>query len=90
MEKKDGLFRDGKGNASSTRVIGFIAVLYALLQSTLILYLGHIEGVKVIVTAAASSSNFLAIAGPAMIYLFNNKKEEGKVEIAETKIEKVS
>jgi hypothetical protein len=67
---------DEKGNKSSSRLIGVTAIVYALLQSTLILVFGHVEGASVIVTASASSANFLAIAGPAMVYLFNNKKEE--------------
>ena len=77
-----GFFQDNEGNKSSSRLIGFIAICYALLQSTLILIFGHMEGASVIATAGSSSANFLAIAGPSMIYLFNNKKEElnGKVK----------
>lgn len=76
METTHGYFTDNKGNKSSTRIIGIITIVYALLQSTLIIILGHIEEASVVVTAAASSANFLAIAGPAMIYLYNNKKAE--------------
>ena len=80
METKHGFFTDSKGNKSSTRMIGVITTIYALLQSTLIILLGHVEDASVITTSAASSANFLAIAGPAMIYLYNNKKTESQTK----------
>jgi hypothetical protein len=76
MEKGHGFFRDGKGNKSSSRLIGVISIGYALLQSTMIIVLGHFESASIIATSAAASANFIAIAGPAMLYLYNNKKEE--------------
>ena len=78
MIKGNGFFEDRFGNKSSSRLVGFISVIYALLQSTLILYFGHIEGATVVATAAASSANFVAIAGLAMIYLYGNKKTENE------------
>jgi hypothetical protein len=83
MEKGYGFFRDAKGNRSSSRLIGVLSVGYALLQSTMIIILGHFETASIITTSAAASANFLAIAGPAMVYLYNNKKEElnGKVKV---------
>lgn len=71
-----GFFEDGRGNKSSSRLIGFTTVLYALLQSTVIIVLGYLEGSSVIATAGASSANFAAIAGPAMVYLYSNKRRE--------------
>ena len=76
METKRRFFEDANGNKSSSRVIGFSAIVYALLQSTLILVFGHLEGASVIATSAASSANFLAIAGPSMIYMFQQKRTE--------------
>ena len=77
METKgNGFFQDAKGNKSSSRLIGVASIAYALFQSTLIIVLGHFEATSIITTSAAASANFLAIAGPAMVYLYNNKKEE--------------
>ena len=73
-----GYFTDRNGNKSSTRLIGFIVIMYALLMSTSILIIGFFEESKVMVTAAASGTLFTAIAGPAMFYLFKNKTEELK------------
>jgi len=76
MKENNGFFEDKYGNKSSSRLVGFISVVYALLQSTLIIYLGHMEGASVVATAGASSANFLSIAGAAMVYLYNNKAKE--------------
>lgn len=71
-----GFFEGATGNKSTTRLVGFITVMYALLQSTLILAFGYMDEASVIATAGASSANFMAIAGPAMIYLYTNKSKE--------------
>lgn len=76
--KGHGYFEDAIGNKSSSRLIGVTVVYYALVLATMVQILGFIEGTKVMVTAAASGTVFTTIAGPALFYLFNNKKEEIK------------
>lgn len=77
---KAGYFEDAKGNKSSGRVLGFLVTVYALALSTAIVVLGYIEGTKVLTTAAAAGTIFTTIAGPAMFFMFNNKKVEGNNE----------
>lgn len=78
METKVGYFQDGDGNNSSSRLLGFIVTLYALGLATSVIALGHIEETGIMVTAAAAGTIFTTIAGPAMLFMFSNKKEEGK------------
>jgi len=65
-----GYFEASPGNRSSSRLLGFIVTTYALLLSTVIIWLGHIEGSSVISTAAAAGTVFTTIAGPAMAFMF--------------------
>jgi hypothetical protein len=83
MGKGHGYFEDGKGNKSSSRLMGVSVVFYALLLSTVTLVFGFLEETKVILSAAAAGTVFTTIAGPAMFYLFNNKVEEGKQLVEE-------
>ncbi len=72
----NGYFQDGKGNKSSTRLIGFIVVMYALFESSVVLVFGFIEKSAVMLSAAAAGTLFITIAGPVLVYLFKNKTEE--------------
>ena len=78
MSTKAGYFEDPKGNKSSGRILGFIVTLYALALSTAIVVLGYIEGTSVLTTAASAGTIFTTMAGPAMFFMFNNKKVEAK------------
>lgn len=82
-------FESSPGNRSSSRLLGFIVVTYALLLSTSIIILGHIEGASIITTAAAAGTTFTTIAGPAMAFMFFKSGQGGKTEEvkAENKIE---
>ena len=71
-----GFLQDAKGNDSSTRLLGAIIIIYALLLATAIIILGAVSGVSILLTATAAGTTFTTIAGPAMLFLFHNKKEE--------------
>lgn len=71
-----GFFTDSQGNKSSTRLIGFIVILYSLVLVTSVLVMGFVEKSSVLLTAAAAGTLFTTTAGPCMFYLFQNKKEE--------------
>ena len=73
---KSGFFEDAQGNKSSTRLIGALVIIYSLFLVTMILVFGIIEKSSVMLTAAAGGTLFTTTAGPAMWYMFNNKKEE--------------
>lgn len=81
MKQKAGYFESLGGNKSSSRVIGFVVVLIALLETNLVLYLGRDDVVK---SAVAAGTLFITIAGPAMAFLFAQKKTEGTQENAKT------
>ena len=71
-----GYLQDSNGNKSSSRLIGFIVILWALSLATTVVVLGYIEGSKVMITSAAAGTIFTTIAGPVMYFLFNQKKQE--------------
>lgn len=76
----NGYFQDWKGNKSSTRLIGFIVTMFALIESMMVLIFAYLEGTSVMTSAVAGGTVFASIAGPVMVYLFQNKKEELKKE----------
>ena len=78
---KTGFFQSISGNNSSSRLIGFIVVVVALIFAQEVIYFGK---QSVIESAAAAGTIFLTIAGPAMAFLFAQKKNEIKQEKNET------
>jgi len=71
---------DTAGDNSSSRLIGFIVIVVALIYSGLVLYLGKDEIVN---ASVASGALFITIAGPAMAFLFVQKRSEMKQEYDE-------
>ena len=71
-----GFFQDTNGNRSSSRLVGVVVIFYALLLSTGVLLFGYFEKSSVMVTATASGTIFTTIAGPAMYFLFSQRKNE--------------
>lgn len=71
-------FQDNAGDYSSSRLIGFLVVLVALVYSGLVIYLGRDEIVN---AAVASGTLFITIAGPAMAFLFVQKRNETKQDV---------
>lgn len=63
------------GNRSSSRLIGFIVIVFALIENSVVLYLGRADVVQ---AAIAAGTLFITIAGPAMAFLFAQKGQELK------------
>jgi hypothetical protein len=74
---KNGFFDSVGGNRSSSRLIGFVVVLFALIFAQEVIWLGKDDIVQ---AAVAAGTLFITIAGPAMAFLFFQKKNEGKQE----------
>ena len=70
---KANYFQDTSGNKSSSRLIAFIVIIVALIFAQEVVYFGKDNIVQ---AAAAAGTIFLTIAGPAMIFLFQQKKTE--------------
>ena len=66
-----------RGRKSSSRLIGCIVIIIALVFAQEVLYFGRDN---VIVAAAAAGTIFITIAGPALIFMFEQKKTEIKQE----------
>lgn len=66
-------FKSISGNKSSSRLIAFIVIMVALLDIQAVVYLGKDN---IINTAIAAGTLFITIAGPAMAFLFVQKKTE--------------
>lgn len=74
---KNGFFDSVSGNRSSSRLSGFIIILAALLFGQEVIWFGRAE----ILTASISAGTiFMTIAGPAMLFMFQNKQTEVKHE----------
>jgi hypothetical protein len=74
--KKIGFLQDANGNFSNSRLIADIVIIAALIFAEQVILLRG--DTAIIVAAAAAGSIFLTIAGSAMLFLFSQKKEEGK------------
>lgn len=77
MKTKNGFFESLNGNRSSSRLIGFLVVLIALFYVGIILFIGK---ENIVTAATASGLLFTTIAGPAMVFLFAQKRTEGTQE----------
>lgn len=73
----NGFFYSVRGNKSSSRLIGFLVIVMALIFAQEVLWFGRDD---VVMAAAAAGTIFITIAGPAMVFLFNQKKTEVKGE----------
>jgi len=69
----NGFFQDKHGNKSSSRLAGIIVIVCALIFAQEVLWFGRED---VVLAAAAAGTIFLTIAGPAMGFLFWQKKTE--------------
>jgi len=74
---KHGFFDSIGGNRSSSRLIGFVVVVLALIFAQEVIWLGKDDIVQ---AAVAAGTLFITIAGPAMAFLFFQKRNEGKQE----------
>ena len=72
---KNGFFDSVSGDRSSSRLSGFIIIIIALLLSQEIIWFGRAQ---IMVAATAAGTEFITIAGSAMLFLFQNKQVEVK------------
>lgn len=75
---KTSFFQSISGNQSSSRLIGFIVIMSALIFAQEVIWFSKNE--SMISAAAAAGTIFLTIAAPAMAFLFAQKKTEAKQE----------
>lgn len=66
-------FEAAPGNKSSSRLIVFIVVIFALLETAAVLWFGR---ENIVQAATAAGVLFITIAGPAMAFMFSQKKNE--------------
>jgi hypothetical protein len=77
---KTGFFKSISGRDSSTRLIGFVVIIGALLMAEQVLYWGR-NSENLLLVATAAGTLFITIAGPVLVWMFNQKKTEVKQEI---------
>jgi hypothetical protein len=77
MEPKSGFLQDHNGHNSSSRLLGFMVTIWALVLTTAVVIVALFNPASELILVAASAGTlFTTIAGPAMFFMFNNKKEE--------------
>lgn len=79
--RKTGYFEKEPGVKSSSRLNATIVIMTALLMSLWVVGVGTFAGDSSLLTAAAAAGTiFVTIAGPAMYFMFNQKKTEVEQE----------
>ncbi len=79
-----GYFEISAGNKSSSRLTAFITVMASLALATLIIVVGcwiaidKGEVAPLLAAAGSAGAQFGVIAGGAMFYMYNQKKQETK------------
>jgi ABC-type Fe3+-siderophore transport system permease subunit len=81
---KNGFLKSISGRDSSTRLIGFAVIPYAMLMAYLVLYWGKEAGSDIMQLSIAAGTLFSMIAGPTFVWMYGQKKTEVKQEINET------
>lgn len=74
---KTSFFQSISGNQSSSRLIGFTVIIIALVFAQEVIYFGRND---IMMAATAAGTIFITIAGPAMAFLFAQKRNELKQE----------
>ena len=75
MKTKYGFFDGVRGERSSSRLIGFIIIVVALFFSGEVIWFGREQ---IMVAATSAGTIFMTVAGPAMLFMFQNKQAEIK------------
>jgi hypothetical protein len=73
---KNGFLQGADGNNSNSRLIADIVILVALIYSGILIYVGHKANESTLQIATGAGLMFTTIAGPALIFLFAQKKTE--------------
>jgi|ERR1035437_9815396 hypothetical protein len=85
---KAGFLEDSNGDKSNSRLMADIAIIAALCFSGIIIWIGNRSlNLDIIAIAGAAGLIFTTIAGPAMAFLFLQKKEEGKQDEVKQELE---
>ena len=71
-------FSDNKGNKSSSRLSSFMVICFAMLIAQETLLFAYLRKADILMAAGAAGTAFITIAGPAMVFMFNQKKTEEK------------
>lgn len=74
----NGYFYSTHGNKSSSRLIGALIILYAMIMGFLVLYWGKEAGESILALSTAVGLIFGTIAGSAMVFIFQQKRTEVK------------
>ena len=72
-------FEDDKGNKSSSRLMAFIVIIVSIIFAQEILIFSMITNINIVLSATAMGTTFITMAGPAMFFLFNQKKTEQSI-----------
>ena len=72
----NGFFDSTQGNKSSTRMFGGVIIIYGMLMGFLVLLLGYLMKESILALSPIAAVTFTSIAGPALIFLFQQKKNE--------------
>lgn len=85
---KNSFFQDSQGNNSSSRLIAFIVIIWALIASGILVTIKVFQPkADILSMSTASGLLFTTIAGPALAFLFLQKKTEVKQEMTTKMIE---
>ena len=78
---KSGFFQDARGNDSSSRLIGFICVMAGVFAGGVLTYIKYKQPeADILIMATAGGLAFTTISGPALAFLFFQRKTESKEE----------
>ena len=76
-----GFLEDANLDKSNSRLMADIAIIAAILFASTLIWIGsRVVTPDIMAIAGAAGLIFTTIAGPAMAFLFLQKKEEGKQE----------
>jgi len=78
---KNGFFDSISGDRSSSRLSGFIIIVLALVFAQEIIWFGREQ---IMIAATAAGTEFLTVAGSAMLFMFQNKQVEVKHDLSKT------
>ena len=77
---KTGFLQSISGNQSSSRLYGGIIIIYAMIMGFLVLYWGKEKSESILLLSTAVGTLFITIAGPVLVWMYNQKKTEIKQE----------
>lgn len=76
METKTGYFEEKPGHRSSSRLIAFIVICYACILAEQVIIFAFLQNANILMAAASAGTAFTTVAGAAMYYMYNQKKQE--------------